>query len=707
MEARKNTFVTTLAMITCGALVLMSCGGGGGGTPPTGMTVSGDVLAPSSLSMTLHLGKIGAVGPLALLDPVPNATVELWEVDDSGNLIGTTPIATTMASLTGAWSFTLPVGLDLSANLVVRTILPTGTMHGQVVTDFISISPLSEFVLQSLASSAGGLGNVTTAEVVTLRGYVEEADLSKTLDTDDINEALSNLADKFVGNAGFDTLVATLAQPSADATALAGDYWYVDISAEVNSFGYTQCWAANAEVRITGEMDGSGTATSLSEAATGVSQVAGPLPPTLNALYAIDWSYGLQWFVDIEDADDFTAGFTRSADGTVTLLSPFEESICDVGSPCEGTGWRWPAFTTTFCPIRLDPANGVFVASVTERSVQYGLTPGGVVDAANPLGAAYHYYMEFLAKKGALTNTALDGTTFGLMHWGQSMEAGPGERLLWGGKSIAIFSADPGATTGSIDHRSDSYGLIRTPAAYPGTTASVMWMDDDGDINHPEYGTDDGILPYMLDETSGLLTISPAAPPDEQGRAYLGNGGDFLMWREWDGMNDSYGENVVSVGVRLATSANPSIDGRTYKVLWQDVCYGQDGATEMSRLLGATVTFTGTPPIPLRVGIVGPTVTLGGTGTFRYKSFDQDTEPDGGDDTISESGDWWWENDGFFGELAFTVDDEGDTINAEGFMNHDGSFGVFFVWSSNLDDIGNSGDACLGMAFLIRQPDPI
>ena len=68
-----------------------------------------------------------------------------------------------------------------------------GRAHGQVVTEFVSISPLSEFVLQTLAGSAGGLGNVTPAEVITLKGYVEEADLSQQLDTDDIDEALANL----------------------------------------------------------------------------------------------------------------------------------------------------------------------------------------------------------------------------------------------------------------------------------------------------------------------------------------------------------------------------------------------------------------------------------------------------------------------------------------------------------------------------------
>ena len=82
---------------------------------------------------------------------------------------------------------------------------------------------------------------------------------------------------------------------------------------------------------------------------------------------------------------------------------------------------------------------------------------------------------------------------------------------------------------------------------------------------------------------------------------------------------------------------------------------------------------------------------------------DADTAPTGGNDDLSLTGHWSWDDPETPGALSFTLEEDGDVIHAQGFMNFDGSFGVFRLWSSQLE--GEGGDACIGIALLIREPD--
>lgn len=692
MNQQRILWVATAVLVLGMTLALAGCGGGGGGSPPAppapaGLEITGDALQPVPDNPMLT-GKLATNVPTAVLEPVPNATVELWEVDDSGALVGSAPINSVMASLTGSWKMTLPPGTDLNAKLVVLVRLAAGDMRGQVVSEHVTISPLSEFVLETLTSDGNDLGNVSPADVITLNGYVAAADVSKALGKGSLDEALQALDSQFADDTGYDSIVDTSQQPAGDATDVAGDYWYLDLGLQVSSFQYQLCAAEEGEFRVVGGADGTGTAQALGLTSFQLVQVATQPPPLAEAI-ALD--YQLLWEVDVETPDAFTVDFTRNADGSLAVIEPFEEDICDPMSPCVGTGWRYPANAATFCPISPAPDNGVFAALVTERGVQYGLTPEGVIDTTNPLGTSYTYYLELLAKKGPVSNLDLDGRDFGWISFGRLMEAGAGRRLLSAGLGLVSFDPPAGEVTLELAELS----LERLP---DGTAALLAWDAVDGDENSP-VPTIDGqeVAPYSLDEATGEVTISAGAP--EQSKAFLANGGDFLMWRESEGMNEAYGENLINVAVRLPDEAPPDITNRDYKVLWMDLCYGEEGGTEMARTVGASLRFM--PPQNNLAAISLPGLSLAGTGVYRQKANDLDTEPVGGNDELTLLGDWAWSGEAP-GLMQFTVSEDGDDLYAQGFMNHDGTFGIFGLYSSQMN--GSYGDACLGIALLIQQP---
>ncbi|MDF1703058.1 MAG: hypothetical protein P1V36_18060, partial [Planctomycetota bacterium] len=278
MNQQRILWVATAVLILGMTLALAGCGGGGGGSPPApptpaGLEITGDALQPVPDNPMLT-GKLATNVPTAVLEPVPNATVELWEVDDSGALVGSAPINSVMASLTGSWKLTLPPGTDLNAKLVVLVRLAAGDMRGQVVSEHVTISPLSEFVLETLTSDGNDLGNVSPADVITLNGYVAAADVSEALGAGSLDDALLALDSQFADDTGYDSMLGASQQPAGDATDVAGDYWYLDLGLQVNSFMYQHCASEEGEFRVVGGADGTGTAQALGLTSCQAVQVA-------------------------------------------------------------------------------------------------------------------------------------------------------------------------------------------------------------------------------------------------------------------------------------------------------------------------------------------------------------------------------------------------------------------------------------------------
>ena len=124
----------TLALMALLA-ALAACGGdsssSSSGSPDDGqaMTIEGTASAPSGMVASLREPEVlrvvlnfliePAAAAITGLQPVNGATVELIRVDNDGNPVGEV-LATTTTSTTGDYTLTLPQGVNLAGNLVVR-----------------------------------------------------------------------------------------------------------------------------------------------------------------------------------------------------------------------------------------------------------------------------------------------------------------------------------------------------------------------------------------------------------------------------------------------------------------------------------------------------------------------------------------------------------------------------------------------------------
>jgi hypothetical protein len=219
------------------AVSVAACGGGGGssdsatsGGAETGETITGVASAPGgSVAIFEHKNAFEialefVISPVAAaitgLEPVPGASVELFRVDDDGVQVGEV-LATTSTSITGGYTLTLPAGVNLAGNLIVRITGMGGTeMRAQVVETSVDISPISEFVLRKFIAEGTDLDNLTTASVVKLTGQVEEFDLTAGADFSNMLAILETEVGAFV-----DSQIDIISVPVGNDAFVAGNYW--------------------------------------------------------------------------------------------------------------------------------------------------------------------------------------------------------------------------------------------------------------------------------------------------------------------------------------------------------------------------------------------------------------------------------------------------------------------------------------------------
>ncbi|MEI8597018.1 hypothetical protein P4S64_03140 [Vibrio sp. M60_M31a] len=153
------------------------------------------------------------------------ALVELITIDDDGNQVGEV-ISTTYTSITGDYTITVPEGVSLAGNLVVRITGDTDTdLRSQVVQESVDISPMSEFVLRKFIQSGSALNDLTTESVIKLRGQVEEFNLASRNDMSSMLAALENEVGEFV-----DKEIASISSTTSSAVDISGNYRLMDMA---------------------------------------------------------------------------------------------------------------------------------------------------------------------------------------------------------------------------------------------------------------------------------------------------------------------------------------------------------------------------------------------------------------------------------------------------------------------------------------------
>ena len=377
--------MSLLALCVASASFLTACGGSshsdsnsGSGTGTTsGIKVSGTATAPAGTVAMLepHPWLIAArdlLFPSAYagingLSAVEGATVELIRVDNNGQQVGDV-LATATTSISGDYTLTLPAGVNLAGNLVVRISGNGGnTMRAQVVQQNADINPISEFVLEKFIQQGTDLSTLQTTSVTKLSGKVKEFDLTAGANLSDTLAALESKTGPFV-----EDQIGAITATAGNGSTVAGNYRGVELL-----FGLHD----DDQLYGTGTygVDGDLLDFALSDAGSGSLglTVSGDNRHESNQNYYNN-SYTLTYVTDVSTGSSDVATATIDNTGVISLDSAFEEQI-------DGDyGWRFPPYL-----MRIQKAlnDNVIISTYDNSAVRYRTVDtnnDGIKDAVDP-----------------------------------------------------------------------------------------------------------------------------------------------------------------------------------------------------------------------------------------------------------------------------------------------------------------------------------
>ncbi|KRW83860.1 hypothetical protein AQ621_15075 [Marinobacter sp. P4B1] len=365
-----------------------------------------------------------AVAEITGLEPIQGADVELIRVDNEGNQVGDV-LARTATSITGDYRLTLPQGVNLAGNLILRITGANHSLRAQVVEKTIDINPASEFVLRKFIETGADLEQLVVEDVVKLSGKVKEFDLAAGANLDEMFNTLEQEVGAFV-----ETEVATISAAGADVSLIAGDYANAALAFQLHDDDGRDGYGTFAHDMWLGQFKfadgGSGTVnmTYLSE-----DSVYGNLN---GQSIANSYVYYEASPSDGEDPETFPGSFNTK--GVLSVQGEFEEEIGDADYPY---GWRYPATTYVFQQVA---DKGLFFGLTHEAAVRYGLTDSyDALDPNNRQGDEVFRSLEVFARKPAnLTDADLSGD-YGRVYFGSQFY--PGSLELRAETNTVTFSS--------------------------------------------------------------------------------------------------------------------------------------------------------------------------------------------------------------------------------------------------------------------------
>jgi len=587
--------VLAIALIVFTASFITGCGGGGGGgggggvTPPpaTGTTISGNVTAPGGLVVMLqnqsfHYALLEVVFPSARADitglqPVGGATVELIRIDDNGVQVGAV-LASTVTSITGDYTLTLPVGVNFAANLIVRITGNGIELDAQVVEQVVDINPITDFVLDKFIEGGTQLDTLAVGEVVRLRGSAEEFDLTAGADL----STMLAILDAEVGGFLEDEVSAVNATPG-DGTGVAGSYNDGLFSVGLQNFDTLDGTGFRngnfvAEIErgaLTIADTGNGTLTATfdgGEHSSAFLGISNDIPPNNTFIDS---------FTDLEQADPQLFPLTIDANSVIRFTEPFEEEIIleADGGGLGGTGIRTPPTSGVVYPA--GPDNDLFVINETFTDVFFNLTDtdgDGINDALDPnaqTGTGAFIDLEFLAR-APVTFPSLDGD------WGfVSLEVGLGGN----GNIFAGVCLDAVTISGTNTALASTTSSCQDVSRAPGAAGGLLLVED-----NLLFAT------VLTPGSNGLISAQEAGEP-VGADGFVDADGDFMALYFAEDIDDGGNpptltnmERGASYGVPLG-STTPDLTGRNYRLLSQEIWFDSTGPITISRISGATLTF--------------------------------------------------------------------------------------------------------------------
>ena len=666
-------------------LILTACGGGGDGSDNSSSTdISGKAEAPAGvvaqfvqrefiyaladfIFKPVHSGITG-------LQPVGGATVELIRIDNDGNQVGAV-LASTVTSITGDYSLSLPTGVSLAGDLIVR-ITGTGTtsMSAMVVDQAVDINPVSQFILDKFVDDPTlVLADLAINEVVALNGKVDQFDLTATADLSTMLAQLEAEVGHFLNNE-----VAVIGATPDDGTAsaaVAGKWNIVEFDlgmgdSETIQFGTFFNDVFAEEVIITNDGNGALTVTDgvLIVDAFFNYNVDNTGPSTNTFIYHE---------VSItSEGEEFPAAI--DANGVISVASPFEEELETVDTQVDldgpDFGWRTPPSTVLLHPVAND---NTYIINAIEASVRFETTDtnnDGVKDAIDPdsrAGDEVFMDLTMLLKQGSgMTTASIDGD-YG-----------------WVALNINLDTAPP--ATGIFD---STVGLWN----FNGGTVSIAANDQDVQevtraVTSPTNVT---LTPSQFNEPASLenflYSVSPTGivaldPTGENLEGYANADGSIMAFVDSVATGSPDVTNVnqeMLMFVKLGTAMASTLNGTTYKLFPMIIGMGQDGYSGIASLSNGTVVFNAD----------ATTATIDGTD----RGFSRGSDVSQVESIVPES----------TPADVFTVDsiDVNGAISMtttetalKGFVSADGNLLVMRVYSSDVN-----GDSDIGLVIGAKQ----
>ena len=639
-------------------------------TQDSGTEIGGTATAPSGAvarlegrnTLLLALADIlfvPAHAGITGLQPVTGADVELIRVDDLGNQVGDV-LATGVPSATGDYTLTVPSGVDLSGDLVVRIAGMGGTqMRAQVVQEDVDINPVSEFVLAKFIEQDTDLDTLTTASVIKLTGQVDDFDLTAGADM----QAMLDLLEAETG-AYVEDQIGLIETAPGNAATLVGDYRGIEMGGGLHDddqqYGVGTLTVDGGLFEFALSDRGSGDvdlAFSLEEDFESRQQFNGGNPSLFNNVYV--------------DTDGVTDPARISAAGVLSMETEFEEDI-------DGDfGWRYPPGLILLQKARND---NLFVATASEAGVRYqtiDTNDDGTKDAVDPEARegdeVFRSLIVAAQQPAAMSNADLSGS-FGEVFFEVSLGAG-GNYDISAGHGMLSFDG-----FGSFDAGESSFAdLARTvPGQNPVYSESTDPAEND--------------VPYNVSDNGRSVTVG-TGPDQETLDTLFDSNFDFFSTQSSlvedngdpdDGLVNGI-EVVTSYAVRLP-DAQLDISDKVYRVFFFGTSLGQ---TSTALAVERFDTLLSVNNDGLSATIVSEIADVEKVSpTAEVEAFaDEPVTLEDVPITIAANG-----------AATIVIDDAEGTMTLAGYFSHDGSLGLF---DSRYADTGQDPDE-LGIVTLVE-----
>lgn len=660
-----------LAFALAGTTALTGCGGGGGGSSDDSAassgtgdngTVSGTASAPAGAVAMLEPqllfdpARLFFISPAAAaitgLQPVTGATVELVRIDNNGQQVGDV-LATTTTSTTGEYTLTLPAGVDLSGNLIVRISGSGGTeMRAQVVERSLDITPVSEFVLQHFVTSGANLENLSTTDVAKLSGQVEDFDVAAGADMTEMLTRLEQETGDFV-DASIDVITTT----PGDASTLAGSYRSTAIELGlhdddgqygVGTFG-VDFWSSE-NISFTDNGNGN------------LAIAVGSEEDGYSNLNVFNQTYTLKYFTELDNTSQ-NISTVIADDGVLNIQSDFSEEI-------DGdSGWRWPPSVTRYQKAKNSDA---FIAVSENAAVRYSTIDTNndqvkdAIDPAQRQGDEVFRALEFVVKKPTNADVSDMTGNFGRIYLGVS-QYNDGLIEIESERNVLTFDG-----AGSLDMSSPDYRRLES--------------NGNGTANYvSNTGSAASGVPFTISADGDIPTVG-----GNNADGFVNEDFDLLVFNDIETTDDSVAGDdqyqAVHYGTTVAVKLPGQlldITGKTYRVLSFSV--EADG----SLVALHSSNFDTTLAVP---GLTAGQV----TGKFSsVVKTSRTAEVTAEQETIDQPAAINLAADG---SMTLTITDTDGTTQLQGYLNHDGSLAV--LQSSYTPNGGTTSE--LGLVMLME-----